>query len=123
WGRNQYQTKAAEANLKNSELNLENQKKSIRRNVLNTVERVREATNRVEVLKRSQELAQRTYDISLDQFNRGEASSQDLTLAQNRLTRAQSAYLNAFISYKIAMADLSRQTMWDFERGVSLKLR
>jgi len=122
WGRSRYRVRAAEANLRNMELNVEQTKRQIKREVTSIVQRINEAANRLRILKRSQEIAQKGYDMTLEKFNRAEASSQDLTLAQNRLTRAKTAYLNAFIAYKLALASLTRQTMWDFEKDTLLKL-
>ena len=80
----------------------------------------KEAENRLEVLKKNQEVAQRVFDISLQRFNNGDITSQELALDRNRLTQAKFSFLNAYIDYKLALADLKRKTMWDFEMNQSL---
>ena len=65
-------------------------------------------------------MAQRAFDITLQRFNDGVITSQDLALNRDRLTSAKMAYLNAYIDYKLAIADLKQQTLWDFENDKSL---
>jgi hypothetical protein len=36
---------------------------------------------------------------------------------QNRLTDAKTGYLDALIDYKMAVIDLKKKTMWDFEEN------
>ena len=72
------------------------------------------------MLKKSEEVAQKSYQISLHRFENGDITSQELALDQQRLTNARLAYLDAFIAYQLAVADLKRKTMYDFEEGRSL---
>jgi len=39
---------------------------------------------------------------------------------RDRLVQARRSYLNAFVNYRLAGAELRRQTLFDFERGKSL---
>ena len=120
WGVNHAEVQSARAALSTSELSLEEQKKTIQREVRDVVMRLREAENRVEVLKRNQEVAQRAFDITLERFNNGDITSQDLALDRNRLTTAKTSYLEAYVDFKLAVADLQRKTMWDFVLDRSL---
>ncbi len=38
----------------------------------------------------------------------------------DRLVQARRSCLDAFMTYRLACADLRRQTLFDFERGLSL---
>jgi len=89
----------------------------VAREIRDAVYRVREAQARFEVLRKSEAVAQRSYEISLARFNNGDITSQELALDQNRLTQARQATLGAFIDYELARADLKRKTLWDFEQG------
>ena len=40
-------------------------------------------------------------------------------MEQERLAATQIDYLNAFITYQLAVADLKRKTMWDFKNNES----
>ncbi|NTV03412.1 TolC family protein, partial [bacterium] len=79
-----------------------------------------ESRARLDVLARSVEVATRGLDISRQRFDNGDITSQELALDRSRLTQASLAYLDAFIQYQLAGADLRRQTLWDFEAGRSL---
>ncbi len=120
WGVNRAEVQSARAALSTSELSLEEQKKTIQREVRDVVMRLREAENRVEVLNKNQEVAQRAFDITLERFNNGDITSQDLALDRNRLTTAKTSYLEAYVDFKLAVADLQRKTMWDFVHDRSL---
>ena len=120
WGVNSSEVAAAKAKLNDNELALSEQKKTIIRETRDVVGRLNEAQNRLDVLKKNQEVAQRAFDISVERFNNGDITGQELALDRNRLTQAKFSFLTAYIDYKIAVADLKRKTMWDFEKNVSL---
>jgi outer membrane protein len=120
WGVNSSEVASARANLNVIELALTEQKKTIVRETRDVIGRLKEAQNRLDVLKKNQEVAQRAFDISVERFNNGDITSQELALDRNRLTQAKFLFLNAYIDYKISVADLKRKTMWDFEKNESL---
>jgi len=120
WGVNGAEVAASEAQLREAEITLAEQKKTIEREVREVVGRLKEAANRLDVLLKNQEVAQRAFNISLERFNNGDITSQELALDRNRLTQAKFSFLNAYIDYKLAEADLKRKTMWDFEHNHSL---
>jgi len=120
WGVNSSEVAVAKANLDDRELALTEQKKTIVRETRDVVGRLKEAQSRLEVLIKNQEVAQRAFDISVERFNNGDITSQELALDRNRLTQAKFSFLNAYIDYQLAVADLKRKTMWDFEKNESL---
>ena len=120
WGVNKAQVQAAKADLKNSELYLVELKKTIEREVRNVVSQLKEAENRLNVLDKNRNVAQRAFDISLKRFENGDITSQDLSLVRNQLTNAKFSYLGAYIDYKLAIAELKKTTMWDFEKDTSV---
>jgi outer membrane protein TolC len=119
-GVNGAEVASAKARLDQSELNLENERITVEREIKDVVARVREAENRLAVLEKSQRLAERSHEISLARFDNGDITAQDLALDRNRLTQARSAYLDAYIDYQTAVADLKRKTLYDFENNRSL---
>jgi outer membrane protein TolC len=120
WGVNSAEVAAAEASLRETELGLAEQMKTIAREVRDVVGRLNEAESRLEVLRKNQEVAQRAFDISLERFNNGDITGQELALDRDRFTQAKFSFLNAYIDYMLATADLKRKTMWDFENNRSL---
>jgi outer membrane protein TolC len=93
---------------------------TIAREIKDVVARVLTAQSRLQVLEKSQKLAERSYEISLARFDNGDITSQELALDRDRLTRARSTYLEAYIDYQTAVADLKRKTLYDFEKDRSL---
>lgn len=114
WGVNRAQVKAAEAKLRDAELRRDEAKKTIVRNITDVVTQVRDAESRIEISRRRQELAQRTFDISLERFAIGEITADDLAQDRTRLNNAKMAFLTAYINYQLAIENLKRNTLWDF---------
>ena len=79
------------------------------------VRSVEEAKNRLSIHEQNQQVSEMTYDISRKRFESGDINSQELALEQERLADSQIAYLDAFITYQLQVADLKRKTLWDFE--------
>lgn len=119
-GVNRAEVAAAQARIDQAELDLENESITVQREIKDVVSRVLEARNRLEVLEKSQNVAERSYEISLARFNNGDITTQDLALDRDRLTQARSTFLDAYIDYQVAVADLKRKTLYDFEKNVSL---
>jgi outer membrane protein TolC len=121
WGVNNARVKSAEARLRISEHRLDETKKTIERNITDVVTRVRDAENRIQISQRRQDLAQKTFDISLERFNIGEITADQLAQDRTRLNNAKMAFLSAFINYNLAVADLKRNTLWDFQTNSPMR--
>ncbi len=115
WGKNRREVEAAEAQHKLIGLTFANQKDVVKKEIIALVNKIKSAKARVDVLSKSVELAQKSYDITLKRFEAGTITSFDLSQMQLRLTDAKISSLNALIDYKIALADLTRKTFLDFE--------
>ncbi|MFO7768773.1 MAG: TolC family protein [bacterium] len=120
WGRNKAQVNSKLTELEKVERSLEESKLSIERDVRDVVDRVGEAQQRLELLVSSVEAAERSFRLSLGQFESGSLGVQDLILIQNRFADARSSYLNAYLDYRRALIDLMRRTYWDWERDQPL---
>ncbi len=114
WGRGRARVLQEEANLRSEKLDLDNWRTTIIREVRDVVRSVEEARNRLSIQEKNQEVAQRSYRISTMRFENGDITSQELATEQERLADTQLAYLDAFITYQVSVADLKRKTMWDF---------
>ena len=119
WGRGSARVQQQLAYLRDKELNVKDLKVSIMREVRDIVRSVEESKNRLKIHERNQEVAQRSYKISQLRFENGDITSQELGVEQERLADSQIKYLNAFITYQLAVADLKRKTMWDFVNNIS----
>ena len=116
WSQNKYAVQAARANLERDRLTRENRSNTIKQEIRTTVRNFESAEQRVEITRRSEELADKSYRIYFLRFENGEVSTQDLALEQNRLAQARRNSLDAIIDYKQSLADLRRKTLWDFEK-------
>ena len=121
WGVNKAEVASARVNLRRNELQIEEEKKSVVNSIRDAVRQVGAAETRLDILTKRQNIAQRTYDISLERFNNGDISSQELANNNDRLTSAKMAFLSAYISYKLAVEDLKRKTLWDFEKNQTVQ--
>jgi outer membrane protein len=119
WGRGKARIQQEEATLRDDELSRENWRVTITRQVRDIVRSVEETKNRLNIHERNQEVSQRSYEISRMRFENGDITSQDLAREQERLADSQINYLDAFIAYQLAIADLKRKTLWDFENDRS----
>ena len=122
WGVNKAEVASARVNLRQTVMQMEEEKKTIINSIRDAVRQIQSAENSLEILQKRQEIAQRTYDISLERFNNGDITSQELANNSNRLSSAKLAYLGAYITYKLAVEDLKRKTLWDFEKNRSVSL-
>lgn len=120
FGGNKAAVQSAEANLRTQELALAEMKKTIEREVRDVVGRLREAASQLDVLEQREKIAARAYQISVERFNNGDITSQELALDRDRYIDAQVSYLDSYINYQLALADLKRRTMYDYEHGHSL---
>lgn len=117
WSRNAYAVKAARANLENDRLSRDYRVETIKQEIRTATRNFESARQRVEITRRSEELAEKSYRISFLKFQNGELTTQDLSLEQNRLAQARRNSLDAIIDYKQSIADLRRKTLWDYERN------
>lgn len=119
WGRGSAREQQEQAKLREAELTYENTKMTVIREVRELVRSVEEAKNRLKINEKNQEVAQRSYEISRMRFENGDITSQELGVEQERLATTQLNYLDAFITYQLALADLKRKTLWDFQNDRS----
>lgn len=121
WGRGKARVQRAEIGLENRKLRLEDTKNTIIKEVRDIVRTVAESQNRLLIHEKNRELAQRTYRIYTIRFENGDISSQELAIQREKLSTIQLNYLDAYIDNKLALADLKRKTMWDFQNNRSYR--
>ncbi len=121
WGVNRAQVNAAKASLKMARLDKREEEITIRRQIRALVGRVQEALDRLKILDKNREVAKKSFQISLARFDNGEITSQELARVQDQLSQAEINYLSAFITYKLALADLRRSTLYDYEKKAAKK--
>ena len=121
WGRNKRLVKAAEARLKLNMLTKEDQQRGIEVEVKNLVASLQTNYNRLRQLERSVIVAEKSYGITLQRYTDGDIDSQTLSLERERLNRTRQSHLNAYVKYRLDLADLMRKTFYDFENDVPIE--
>jgi outer membrane protein len=116
WGSNSLDIQSARILHTNAVHSFENTEQQIRLEISDLVSRIQLAESRIQLLEKVVAVAEKGYAISLERFKTGTASRNDLAQSQQRLTNAKLNNLNALIDYQIAIADLRRRTLWDFEQ-------
>ncbi len=119
WGRGREKVNEAKISLEERQLYLEDLKTTIRREVEEVIRNVRESSAQIGIHEKTLELARRSYNISRMRFENGDISNQELSVEREALAGIQLEYLNAFIGYQLAVNNLKRKTMWDFENNRS----
>jgi outer membrane protein len=76
--------------------------------------------NQIDIAKKNLENAELTYDINLEKYRNGDLTSMDLNLVQNQLTQKKQSLTSAQIQYKMELLNLKIQTLFDFEKNISI---
>jgi len=121
WGRNRSLVRAAEARQQQNYLSKEDEERGIEVEVRNLVNNLQTTLSRLKLLERNVSVAERSYTITLQRFTDGDIDSQALALELTRLNSAQSIHLDAFVSYQLLLADLTRKTFYDFLTDVPIE--
>lgn len=117
WGVNRSLVRAAQAGQESQRYSLDLEKVSIEREIRNTVNRLHSSLRRLQLLEKNVVLAEKNFEISNYRFTNGDIDAQTLALDRTRLNTAYLSHLDAFISYKLLLADLSRKTFYDFQNN------
>jgi outer membrane protein len=120
WGRNKAQVDEQKAYLRMSELDLKDIYVDIEREVRDLVRNIELSWDRVQMLEKSRRVSEHSFEISLKRFDNGDINSTELARAQDQWNAAKLSYLNAYVGYQLALADLKRKTLYDFENDRSL---
>lgn len=83
--------------------------------VIGEVAAVQGAMQRMAMQEQNRNLARMGYEISLEQFEKGEIRYTELLLAQRRYLETETLFTNALIDYEMAKAKLREVTMYDWE--------
>jgi outer membrane protein len=115
WGVNKSLVRAAQANQQSQKYAMDLEKVNIEREIRNTVNQLHSSLRRLKLLEKNVEVAERNFSISQSRFTNGDIDAQTLALDRARLNTAYLSHLDAYISYKLYIADLTRKTFYDFE--------
>ena len=119
WGRKRNIVQSQTIRLNERQMRLENTNEQIVKEIREIVRTVYEAEKRFRINQTNKDIAARSYQIYRLRFENGDITGQMLSIEQTRLSDVQLAYINAYVTYQLALADLKRKTVWDFENNRS----
>ena len=119
WGRRRNYVRTQTIRLDQSKMQLNYQNEQIEKEIREIVRMVNEAEKRFRISQTNADVAARSYRINRLRFENGDITGQELSLEQARLSEVQLNYIGAYVAYHLALADLKRKTMWDFENDRS----
>lgn len=114
-GANKSRVRINEAQLKQYILAKENNIRSIEIEVRNLVSTLNSNLKRLQLLEKNINVAEKSFEITLQRFSDGDIDSQALALERNRLNTAYRSHLSAYKDYQLALKQLMSSTFYDFE--------
>ncbi|MDR1517126.1 MAG: TolC family protein [Dysgonamonadaceae bacterium] len=121
WGQNRSLVRAAEARLRQLSYTKIQTERSIETEVRNLVGNLNTNLRRLQLLEKNVAVAEKSFAITLQRYTDGDIDSQSLALERNRLNTAYNTHLDAYINYQLSLADLMRQTFYDFSTGTAVE--
>ena len=119
WGRGKSILQREKVELLNRKLDRDNLRNKIIIEIRDIVRIFNENKDKLDVHEKNEQLAKRNYRIMELRFENGDISSQELAIERERLFDIQIDYLNSYIDYQLALSNLKRKTMWDFQNNKS----
>jgi outer membrane protein len=120
WGENRARVKAQKARMAKARYSLDDTKVIIEKEIISTVNRLNSALRRLQLLEKNIEVAEQSFAISNARFVNGDIDNETLALARARLNNAYVSRLEAYSSYQLLLADLTRQTFYDYVNDKSV---
>lgn len=121
WGENRALVNAAKSRLKQTEIQKVEVQRSIEREVRNLVSDLNSSLQRLQLLEKNVNVAEKSFAITRQRFSDGDIDSQSLALERNRLNNAYTSHLRAYINYQLMLADLMRKTFYDFSTNTAIE--
>ena len=120
WGEKDARIKAQEAKIAQQKLNANQTENQIILGIRQAFRTVENQLLQIETRKQNVRNAELTYDLNLERYRNGDLTSKLLGEYQTQLSKEKLAYMQALIQYRLALLDLKIQSMWDFEKGLSV---
>ncbi|NOU60173.1 TolC family protein [Marinifilum caeruleilacunae] len=120
WGENKARVKAAQTRINQNLIEIEEETMDIEREIISTVNNLHSSLRRLQLLEQNVKVAEKSFAISQSRFANGDIDTQALALDRERLDNSHVSHLEAYISYKMNLADLMRKTFFDFEKGMAV---
>jgi outer membrane protein len=118
WGQRRARIEAQRLNLQRTDLSIEETREELQIDIANVVQNVDEYLTRAQSMAQNLELATEVSETSLQNYQDGAISIQDLLQSFERQEATAENFLTAYMGYREAMLDLQGMTFYDFENDV-----
>ncbi|WP_194976890.1 TolC family protein [Aquiflexum lacus] len=115
WGRNKARMGQAAAFKKLEEYTVEQEMINFEQEIFTKVRNFAMLKDRLEITKKSDEVADKRYEISLRRYQNGNVTITDLNIAQQEKDQNRRAYIVALRDYWTAYYEMRELTLYDFE--------
>ena len=95
----------------------------LHRDVIERVNEVSSAMQRMEMQSGNRVLARTAFEVSQELFEKGELDHTELLSVQGRYLETESLFIRALIDFEMAKAELREITMWDWESDQPIRRR
>lgn len=120
WKQGRGQRNIAKNNLAIVNIDAQQKMMELEQDVVITIAELQSRAKMLQSAEQALLLADDMYKETRVQFQLGSASIADLTNAQQKLLNAQNGYIQSMQNYWTCYYDLRKQTLYDFELGISL---
>ena len=120
WGQRRARMEAQRMNVKRRDLEIAEHHETIRKNVANAVTNMNEYQARCLNMQESLKLSQEFTELSIDKYEKGEMSLQDLLQSVKRHRETEEKFLSTYLGYKRSVLSLMGYTYYDYENDISL---
>jgi len=117
WGRNKARMSQALANQQLTEYEVEQETINFEQEIFTKVRNFLMIRERIVITKKSDEVAEKRYQIALNRYQTGNVTISDLNIAQNEKDTNKRAFFNSLKDYWMAYYELRALTLFDFEKG------
>ena len=116
WGRAKSQIRTAKANQELVELNITQAEQNFEQEILLLVTQFKMYREKLVISIKSDTIAQRRYDITVQRYMIGKIGILDLNVALDEKIQAKRAYVQSLWDFWNAYFELRRKTLFDFEQ-------
>lgn len=121
WGRRKSRLKTAEANQKLTNYTVAQSQINFEQQVITQVKLFDMLRKQVVIAEKSDDIAQRRYEISRNKYLNNDISITDLNIATQEKDEARRSFVAALRDFWIAYYELRQLTLYDFKEGHRLK--
>lgn len=123
WGQRKARLEARKIDIQRDDLYIEENKTSIKSAIQNAVANLREYQDRATNMRENMDMAKEITSISIEQYQDGKISLQDLLQTIDRQRKTEMNFLEAYLGYRRSLLTLMRNTYYDYEHKTALRDR